>query len=181
MPYTFPVVPIDFADQAPDGQIEGIYPGLPPAASQVIYKGTLVQITAGAVEHLTNADVTNLALALEDSPDPYNRAAGVDLPTAKPRVGISLLRGRNIIMSTLGGAWAANRVGVSYGVKKNAAGISYIDFADTTTVAVKVLGLFQEQGVRGFDGTKNDFVIPAIGDTGVRVICRVIDSACYVL
>ena len=180
MPYTFPVVPIDFADMAPDGIVDAVCPGLPPAAAQVIFRGTLVQITAGTVESLVNADNTNLALAFEDSPDPYHRAAGVDMPTAKPRVSFHLLRNRNIIISTLGGAWAANRVGVSYGVKKNAAGLSYIDFADTTNLAVKVLGLFQETGVRGFDGTKYDFVQPAIGDTGVRVIARVLDAACYV-
>ena len=179
MPYTFPVVPITFADQAPDGVVDAVSPGLPPAASQTILKGTLVQIASGAVEHLTNADNTNLALAFEDSPDPYHRAAGVDMPTAKARIAFHLLKGRTIIISTLGGTWAANKVGVSYGVKKNAAGLSYVDFADTTNLAVKVLGLFQETGMRGYDGSKYDFVSPAIGDTGVRVLARVLDAACY--
>jgi hypothetical protein len=174
---TYAFQSIDFHDRGAVGTTNAVMPGLPPGANQVFDRGDLVVITGGTVNQLTNGAVANIALAAEKNPDTAYLAPGPDFSSAKPAVAYFKLKGRQIKISTGGAAFnPATHLGVNRGVKRDATtGRTYIDLTDSATPAFNIRARVLEY----MQATDKSWGIPTTGDTGVRVVAVILDSAAY--
>jgi len=181
MALTYPLQPVRLAELRPSNVGEGATVTLDPAAT--FSRGDLIQLDAtGRATNLAAVGATQVrvALAMEDAVDSSHRGAGPNFPTAKPTVTVLDVRRREIVISSSGAAFApATHLGVDRPVVRDASGRSRVDLADTlpANATVRIKRVFEES----LRATNGSFGIGRAGDTGVLLVCEVLDAKAAVI
>lgn len=181
-------------DEVVEAKAQGFTGALDTGSQPTFENGDIAKLSGGFWVRATTSDNANLALAKEKGTDPYFRndtKNAASTSTVKSSAQFVKLGGNRVIISTSPATALTSghlTSGTAYQLGFDAAsGCFYVNNGTATNGCVVIEGLLSDLIAKYGTGPAAQVLNPGsfqqgfgqVNDTGVRVVARFIDSACY--